>query len=658
MVHIRYSSPIDAIDQLLIFIRQLFTYCRFFAFLQELPQAKQLHMRITLLVVTFIVLFAGNCAAQRNNDSAAIEEARAAYKMISVDRDSALAIAEKELEQAQHTGDKRLAALAYKTRGWAWMHKGSYEKTFPNLLLSAKLFREVNDSMEEMNLYLDLGIAYSNHSEFTNSARYLILADSLAEKLNDVRGKAQALRQTGILHREQGQYKTAIPYFRESMEKFLSIHDTVNFFGAAGSLCILYISMSMPDSSLALCNIVAPLINAVRGRHYEQAVMQERYGDSWFGLSKYEKAMESYGKAYKLFAGEHDQADMAYEAMNLGKTLTRLRKYAEAEKYLLLSYRLNDSLKMVNYTPDAAMHLADLYQATGDWHKAYHWLEQRMTLMDSLQLAAQNDKAAQLQAQFEADKKEKEIALLKADQQLASAVLQRQKIIRNAAIAGSILLVFIGVLIINRYRAVSRARRLVELEKMRNTIARDLHDDMGSALSTINIISKVALATEGEKVNEHLHKILEHSGLILENMSDIVWTINPVNDTLKNVIFKMKEFAADIFDPLNIDHSFTEEGEFHHIKLGLQTRRDLYLIFKEAVNNAAKYSRCTKVAITISGDGKHIGIRIKDNGIGFCRDTIRRGNGLNNMEQRARRINGELTISSGPEIGTAVTLHV
>jgi len=617
-------------------------------------------MRPIIFIVTVFLFTAGYCPAQGDKDSSAIAEVRAAFKIISRAPDSALSIAEKDLEQARRTGDKRLAAYAYKTRGWAWMHKGSYDKAFPDLQLSAKLFGELNDVREQVYTLINLGLAYSNHSEFTNSAKYLFVADSLAQQLDDPQVKGLVSRQMGILYREQGQYRKAIPYFKEGMQLFRSLHDTLHFFDAAASLCIVYIRMAMPDSSLGVCNICFPFINAMQGAHYQKGILQERYGDAWFALANYSKALQSYNSAYKIFAGDDDRADQAYEAMNVGKSLAKVKRYQEAENYLLLSYRLNDSLRMANYTPDAAAQLAILYQATGDWRKAYQWLEKKGDLQDSLQLAAQNEKTEQLQAQYEADKKEKEITLLKKDQLLTLAVVGRQKVIRNAAIAFVILAIFIGILIINRYRVVHKARRLIELEKMRNTIARDLHDDMGSALSSINIISKVALATTpvDGKVNEQLKKIHEHSGLILENMNDIVWTINPANDTLEKIIFKMKEFAADIFDPLNIDHSFEEAGDFSNIKLGLQTRRDVYLIFKEAVNNAAKYSQCTKVAINIASSDGQISIRVKDNGVGFCTDTAKNGNGLKNMEQRAGRMNGELAITSQPGAGAEVTLTV
>jgi two-component system, NarL family, sensor histidine kinase UhpB len=587
-------------------------------------------------------------------------EARAAFTLISQNPDSALGLAEKELVLARNTGNQRLAAQAYSTRGWAWLHKGSYEKTFPDLAEAARLFRRLHDSLDEMHVYVNTGMAYASHSEYAKSAKYLFIADSLAEALNDERAKAEIKRQMGILYREQGQYRKAIPNFGESMRMFRNLHDTVHFFGSASSLSAVYMAMSLPDSSLVLLQECLPLVEALHGAAYEKGMLQEHLGDAWFGLSRYDKAMESYDRAYTLFLACHDKADMAYEAMNLGKAFTRLKNYSQAENYLLLSYRTNDSLRMANYALDAAEQLANLFKATGDWRKAYQWLAIRDSLKDSLDLTALNEKTAQLQAQYEADKKEKEISLLKKDQELSHAIVQRQKVFQRGAVVVLVLLVLIGLLIFARYRAVHKARRLIELERMRNHIARDLHDDMGSALSSIHIISRTPVAVDGveQKASDRLRKIHEHSALILENMSDIVWTINPANDTLEKTIFKMREFAADIFDPLNIDYCFNQEGDFHPVRLGLQTRKDLYLIFKEAVNNAAKYSGCSSVDILVAADDRIVSVQVRDNGIGFNRSEIRCGNGLKNMEQRARNIRGDLAITSRPGEGTTVNLEI
>ena len=617
-------------------------------------------MRLPVVLVFFILFLGSKTRAQESKEDAVMAEARAAFKLISQNPDSALGLAEKELALAQHSGNQRLAAMAYSTRGWAWLHKGSYDKTFPDLEQAARLFRLLHDTMDEMHVYINTGLAYSNHSEFAKSAKYLFMADSLAQVLNDEGTKAEVKREMAILYREQGQYRKAILNFRESMAMFKSLRDTVHYSGAATSLGAVYMAMSLPDSSLVLLRECFPLVEALHGAGYEKGMLQECFGNAYFALSRYDKAMESYDRAYKLFVAGHDKADMAYEAMNLGKTFARLKNYREAESYLLLSYRIDDSLGMANYTHDAAEHLADLFKATGDWPKAYHWLAVRDSLQDSLNLTSLNEKTAQLQAQYEADGKEKEITLLKKDQELNRAIFQRQKVFQRGVLVVVILLALIGLLIINRYRAAQKARRLIELEKMRNHIARDLHDDMGSALSSIHIISKMPATggVEERKANERLIKIHEHAGLILENMSDIVWTINPANDTLEKIIFKMREFAADILDPLNIEYVFDQDGDFHDVRLGIQTRKDLYLVFKEALNNTAKYSCCSKVDIRVAADARQIEVQVRDDGVGFNKNEVKWGNGLKNMEERARQINGDLTISSVPDKGTMVALRI
>jgi signal transduction histidine kinase len=207
---------------------------------------------------------------------------------------------------------------------------------------------------------------------------------------------------------------------------------------------------------------------------------------------------------------------------------------------------------------------------------------------------------------------------------------------------------------------VQKAKRLVELERLRNNIARDLHDDMGSSLSSINVFSKVALENGAEKENtrEYLKKIHDNSRSMMESMSDIVWAINPVNDNFESVIFKMKEFAADMLDPLNIQYEFIQKGDASSVDLGLDKRKDLYLIFKEAINNIVKYSGCTKVVISITLDKERITLQVTDDGNGFDIATGSSGNGLRNMKRRAEEMMGKATVISEKGKGTTVALTI
>lgn len=205
-----------------------------------------------------------------------------------------------------------------------------------------------------------------------------------------------------------------------------------------------------------------------------------------------------------------------------------------------------------------------------------------------------------------------------------------------------------------------RISKYLSEEKLRSKIARDLHDEMGSTLTSINIISKVAMqeGQQDEKINQYLQKIKDHSGKMMESMSDIVWAINPANDSFEKVILRMKEFATEILEPAKINYYFSEEGELDKAQLNLEQRKDIYMIFKEAINNAVKYSEATEVNIVIHSNNDYLRMTITDNGNGFDATGAFSGNGLKNMQSRAQEMRGHLKLESIKGTGTSVSLVV
>lgn len=205
-----------------------------------------------------------------------------------------------------------------------------------------------------------------------------------------------------------------------------------------------------------------------------------------------------------------------------------------------------------------------------------------------------------------------------------------------------------------------RITKYLTEEKLRSKIARDLHDDMGSTLSSINIISKMALQNNDNDAmaKEYLLRIKDNSGRMLESMSDIVWAINPANDTGEKLVLRMKEFAAEILEPLNIGYTFRELGDFSNTLLNLNQRKDFYLVYKEAINNSAKYSQCTEIEIEITKSQERVSLKVKDNGIGFDKSNMRLGNGIKNMEARATAMKAELTLAAEQGVGVTIYLDV
>jgi signal transduction histidine kinase/ligand-binding sensor domain-containing protein len=217
----------------------------------------------------------------------------------------------------------------------------------------------------------------------------------------------------------------------------------------------------------------------------------------------------------------------------------------------------------------------------------------------------------------------------------------------------------IGLTAVAFYR--SRLKRVIELERVRARIATDLHDDIGSSLSQIAILSEVSRQRVNASENglaDALTQIANTSRDLVDVMSDIVWAINPKRDRLRDLTQRMREFTSEVFTARDIEFRFHGSADGHHIKLDADTRRQLYLICKEAVHNAARHSQCTEAKVTFAIHDHQLVLVVQDNGQGFESNGSRNGNGLDSMRQRARALGGKLAIRSQPQQGTTVTLKL
>jgi ligand-binding sensor domain-containing protein/two-component sensor histidine kinase len=205
----------------------------------------------------------------------------------------------------------------------------------------------------------------------------------------------------------------------------------------------------------------------------------------------------------------------------------------------------------------------------------------------------------------------------------------------------------VGLAIYQFYRF--RVRRLLEIERTRTRIATDLHDDIGSDLSKISLLSEVVkmqMQNGSDESNRLLTTIAETSRKSVDSMRDIVWAINPSRDSFNDLVKKMRQFAEETLVEKNIKLNFNAPADNQKLKLSMDTRRELYMIFKEAVSNAAKHANCSEVEINFEIIGKEISLQIKDDGKGFDVSQEFDGNGLNNMQRRCENLNGKFEIYS------------
>lgn len=216
----------------------------------------------------------------------------------------------------------------------------------------------------------------------------------------------------------------------------------------------------------------------------------------------------------------------------------------------------------------------------------------------------------------------------------------------------------------------SRAERLAELQRVRRRIATDLHDDIGSSLTQIAVLSEVArnqaAALQSETVSMPLESIKGVSRELVETMSDVVWAINPNKDNLHDLVQRMRRFASDVCAGRSIHFELDAPPTEEIMPLGANIRREVFAIFKESINNAVKYSECKNIAADFRIENDTLFLEIKDDGRGFDTKEIlsenfspeKGGNGLINMRRRASELGGNCRIVSNVGGGTNIFLEV
>lgn len=205
-----------------------------------------------------------------------------------------------------------------------------------------------------------------------------------------------------------------------------------------------------------------------------------------------------------------------------------------------------------------------------------------------------------------------------------------------------------------------RVRRRKDLEALRQRIASDLHDDIGSNLSSIALLAELGKteADEPELVAEELTEIKTTADKTIESMRDIVWLIRPGEETWQQMLTRFRETAAKLLRAH--EYSFTVKGEAHDDRLPLEFKRDIFLIYKEVLNNIVRHASAENVRIEVESKRNRLQLSIEDDGIGFNNldQEFREGNGLRNLRMRAQAIGASLKVRSALTEGTSVLLTV
>jgi signal transduction histidine kinase len=219
-----------------------------------------------------------------------------------------------------------------------------------------------------------------------------------------------------------------------------------------------------------------------------------------------------------------------------------------------------------------------------------------------------------------------------------------------------LLVATVGGMALGLYRA--HMERRLALERLRTRIATDLHDDIGSGLTQISLYGELIRRESDPRVAAWADSVGTQARQLSETMRDLVWAIDPTRESWEALELRMKDWAVALLAPTPIALDMAGTADDRVALLSAHVRRNVLLVFKEALHNAVRHSACRRVEVRWQVSSDRLRLRIHDDGVGIAPGSATRGNGLPNIERRASEIGATARMSSSPADGTSIELDV
>lgn len=499
---------------------------------------------------------------------------------------------------------------------------------------------------------INIGQLYILKEMYEKSLAHLKHAISYAEEIKNAKLKAASYAAMGVFNIKTKNYLSAMEWQAKAIKIYEEIQDyqmLSRMYVSAGNVA------GVSKDSIMAVNYFTKALNLS-----QQLSNKENIANAYDKLSAFYITKNDYEKAYNYYKKYILYRDSITTKSNAAKIEEIKTKY-ETEKKDNEINRLN-TLQKLN---QLEIEKQDA-QIDGNFQLAKKKEAEIALLSKNALVLTQNTELQALrldQQKIELDKQkilqqynQQQLTIKENEKQKKDKEISDQKLIRNLLLGSMALFVLLGFTYLSRFRLKKKLEQQNELLAIRNNISKDLHDEIGSTLTSISILSASTKNAE-EKLSESTREVLQdiatQSKAIQQNMSDIVWSIRSENSSIENLATRIREYIGQTLEPLQIHTSINIEEQLNQLKLPMQYRKELLLISKEAISNIAKHSGATLATVQIKKDKNSLQLLIADNGIWKGNNS---GTGSKSMKERANTIGGELIIDSNNGEGTAIRL--
>lgn len=516
-----------------------------------------------------------------------------------------------------------------------------------------------------------------NEQGLQNAGKALKISKSI--KNDTLIGNASNL--LGLIHLSGQRYDSARVYFQSAMQKLprkLNIKGLSRYDHVLSNLAETYLYLNEPNKSIELSKEAMQISIEL---NFPRAVILNHWtlGEAYILRNNLDSAQFHFleGMNNPNLKESPDVRIFLYEGMiKVASKIPDLNRLSsiELESAGFVEKNSNYDFARIQYYSS----IVDAFLIVGNYQKASIYQQKLNTLKDTIR---QKREALHMRLLNSYYKNEQEVAIgeaIKSQQEQELKLNQRILIILGFLILVlALLFVFFRRWMVQK-RKIERLQfaqekaeifknqeierlqeRFAAIEEERNRIARELHDDIGSSMSSVSIFADLAVnefEKDPPKALELISRIKLKTQEISETISDLIWAIYSRNDSWGSLIDRTKNFCFEILTSKGIQVVISDDYRMRDQQISIHYKKNLLMFIKEAVNNIAKYSNASKADIRIELVSNKILLTIKDNGVGFEPKSITRGNGLASLQARANALGGHVIIDSQVGNGTSIKL--
>lgn len=607
-----------------------------------------------------------------------------ALEYISINTDSAMLLAREALRLSNEINFDNGKALALNRIGLAFKNMGNYDSALFYYQKNLIIRIAQNNKAGKGSTYQNIGYIYKRIGLNDSAQLYYENARKLHLELGDEEKAFDNLMSLANIERLKNNFEKALGYFKECELYYIENKKTKSLQDIYLNLGILYDDLKSDTLNSRI--YYRKSLEYLKGSNNTIAYARVYSGlaNSYYKSADYDKSLKYADSAFVLYDKLHDKSNAANVVNTIASIYLEQKKYAQAAAYFEITKNTFEETGEFDDLKDVYGNLATVYAETGNYKEAYLNFAKYKKLDDSIFTARQSFVSDSLSAAFETEKKIQENIILKKEKVITNEQAEKQKLKNSILLISLIALCILSALIFFNFRQRQhitkkdikiKDQKIDELlstqeikslnammegqETERKRIAQDLHDRMGSLLSTV----KLHFNSLETKVESYQKENKEQFTKLNSLLDEAVGEVRRISHNLVSGVLlqfglvpALRELCENIQDAGHIKIDFIAHGVDE--RLDNQAEISIYRIIQELLSNILKHAQATEATIQLTRHDQELTVMVEDNGKGFDTGKELKGIGLKNIESRVEKLNGNFTIDSVPGKGTTSIINI